>query len=58
MKRAVSVLFISLLTLVFSVPAFGWGQKGHRIITKIAYDNLTNKAKKQVNQILGAGGII
>ena len=58
MKRAICIVAISLLTFSISVPAFGWGQKGHRIITKIAYDNLTGKAKKQVNQILGAGGII
>ena len=58
MKRAVYLLVISLFTLSFSVPAFGWGQKGHRIIAKIAYDNLSKKAKKQVDQTLGAGGMI
>ena len=40
------------------VPAFGWGQEGHRIIAKIAYDNLTPKARKAVDRTLGARGAI
>ena len=47
MKRSISILLVSVLTCVYSVPAFGWGQKGHRIVAKIAYDNLSCKAKKK-----------
>lgn len=43
---------------MYCLPAFGWGQEGHRIIAKIAYDNLNRKAKKNVDAILGKQGII
>lgn len=51
MKRTISILLVSLLTVVYTVPAFGWGQEGHRIIAKIAYDNMTRKARKSVDRI-------
>ena len=54
--RAWSLCFV--LTLVGTTPAFGWGQKGHRIIAKIAYDNLNCKARKAVDATLGKEGII
>ena len=57
MKKTVFfILFIGLLG--YSLPAFSWGQEGHRIIAKIAYDHLTKKAKKQVDSVLGTRGII
>lgn len=58
MKRSLYILLISVLGCVSSVPAFGWGQKGHRIVAKIAYDNLSCKAKKAVDKTLGKGGMI
>ena len=58
MKRTISILFIAALAAVYAVPAFGWGQEGHRIVAKIAYDNLTHKARKQVDKLLGDRGMI
>lgn len=58
MKRTVYILLISVLSLINSVPALGWGQKGHRIIAKIAYDNLNCRAKKAVDKALGKQGMI
>ena len=58
MKKTISVLCFAFLALVYAVPAFGWGQKGHRIIAKIAYDNLNKKARKAVDQTLGKDGIV
>ena len=58
MKRVVYILLISVLSCTYCVPAFGWGQKGHRIIAKIAYDNLTCKARKAVDKTLGKQGMI
>lgn len=43
---------------LYSLPAWSWGQEGHRIIAKIAYDNLSKKAKKQVDAVLGKQGMI
>lgn len=35
-----------------------WGQKGHRIVAQVAYDNLNKKTRKQVDAILGKHGMI
>jgi len=43
---------------MYCLPAFGWGQEGHRIIAKIAYDHLSKKARKAVDDRLGERGII
>ena len=43
---------------MYCLPAFGWGQEGHRIIAKIAYDNLNYKARKAVDKTLGKQGMI
>ena len=58
MKRFIFLSFVSAWMSMYCLPAFGWGQEGHRIIAKIAYDNLDKKAKKAVDQILGEGGIV
>lgn len=54
-------LFILPLLILFLFPVqqtFGWGQEGHRIIGQIAYNHLSKKAKKQVDKVLGAKGIV
>ena len=43
MKRIISLLFIFAITGMYCLPAFGWGQEGHRIIAKVAYDNLNKR---------------
>ena len=45
------------MTLCF-LSAFAWGAKGHRIVAQVAYDNLSNKTRKQVDAVLGKHGII
>ncbi len=49
MKR---VTLILLLVFSFS-QAYPWGQIGHRAIGKIASNHLSNKARKQLAQIMG-----
>ena len=58
MKRIISLLFIFALTGMYCLPAFGWGQEGHRIIAKIAYDNLNKRARKAVDKTLGDHGMM
>lgn len=58
MRRLISLIMISACLCMYCVPAFGWGQEGHRIIAKIAYDHLSKKAKKQIDAVLGTRGII
>ncbi|MBQ9295635.1 MAG: S1/P1 nuclease [Paludibacteraceae bacterium] len=43
---------------MYSLPALGWGQEGHRIIAKIAYDHLHRGVRKKVDKISGTQGII
>ena len=58
MKRTISIFLILLCACAYSLPMFGWGQEGHRIIAKIAYDNLNKKARKQMDKIMGDHGMI
>ena len=50
MKKVLSLI---LLILVCYTAAFSWGQTGHRVVGQIAYDHLTNKAKKNIEALLG-----
>lgn len=54
MKRFTIILFLTLCV----ASAFAWGQKGHRIVAQVAYDNLNGKARKQVDKVLGKHGMI
>ena len=47
------MLFISLLCLLGATKALAWGQKGHDVVAYIAECNLTPKAKKTIEKILG-----
>ena len=58
MKRIFSLLLVVFFVSAVSVPAFGWGQKGHRVIAQIAYDNLSKKARKAVDKTLGKQGMV
>lgn len=50
--------FLLILISVFSFSAVAYDAVGHRIIADIAYNNLTAKAKKQCDKVLGKHGII
>ena len=58
MKRTILILLTIAVCCGYSVPVLGWGQKGHRIIAKIAYDHLSKKARKAVDSTLGKQGMI
>ena len=58
MKRTLIILLCAVCACMQSLPVFGWGQEGHRIIAKIAYDNLNGKARKAVDKTLGKQGMI
>ena len=55
-KLAKSILIGCFLISIFSLSAYN--VVGHRIISDIAYKNLTSKARKQVDNVLGKRGII
>ncbi|MBR6035226.1 MAG: S1/P1 nuclease [Paludibacteraceae bacterium] len=62
MKRRISRIIILIIVCVcagaYATPAWAWGQEGHRIIAKIAYDHMSRKARKSVDRIMGQRGII
>lgn len=53
MKR-VSV-FVIIAVVVCTIPAMGWGKKGHRIVATVAQNHLTPTAKKNLAALLGQG---
>lgn len=58
MKRLFAVCFLSLILVPSMHQICAWGAKGHRIVAQVAYDNLTNKARKHVDKVLGKQGMI
>ena len=51
-------LYFLSFSLFFSFYLVAYDAVGHRIISEIAYENLTKKARKQVDKVLGTRGII
>lgn len=58
MRRTLFLFVLCVCVCAHSLPVLAWGQEGHRIIAKIAYDNLSSKAKKGVDKVLGKRGMI
>jgi hypothetical protein len=57
-KMKLNKQFFTFLLLVLTVSVSAYDAVGHRIIADIAYDNLTDKARAQVDKILGRGGMV
>ena len=56
MKINKHFLTFCFLGLTLSISAYD--AMGHRIVADIAYDNLTDKARQQVDKVLGKRGIV
>ncbi len=50
-KRILAVIFI-FAALANSIPASGWGEKGHNVIAHIAQAHLTGKAERKITRLL------
>ena len=57
MKRII-ITILSITMLFNGVSALAWGPKGHDIVAAIAEQNLTPKAKKALNELLGGKSIV
>ena len=57
-QRTLLILVCAACASMYSLPAWAWGQEGHRIITKIAYNHLSAKARKNVDAVMGKQGMI
>lgn len=51
-KRTVAISFCLVSTVATSLPAFGWGQTGHRVTGAIAENHLSPAAKAAVVKLL------
>ena len=57
MKRIIFTI-LSISMLLNSISSFAWGSKGHDIVAAIAEQNLTPKAKKELNKLLDGKSIV
>ncbi len=49
---------LTLCSLALTVSLYAYDAVGHRIVADIAYHNLTDKARNQLDKILGKNGIV
>jgi hypothetical protein len=54
----INKLFLTICFLGMTLSIFAYDAVGHRIIADIAYHNLTDKARSQVDKVLGVRGIV
>src|SRR4051794_1901597 len=52
LQRLRRVLLLVGMIACLPAGAAAWGSKGHQIIARIAYDNLSSRARQQVVQLL------
>ena len=54
----INKLLLTIYFLGITLSIFAYDAVGHRIIADIAYHNLTDKARSQVDKVLGVRGIV
>lgn len=52
-RRLSSVAVAVVLLCCYSMPAFGWGPAGHKIVAMIAKQNIKPQTRTRIKQILG-----
>ena len=57
-NRILPIALCIICACAYSLPALSWGQAGHRIIAKVAYDHLNQRARKHVDKVLGTQGMV
>lgn len=58
LNRTLLIAIAISCTTLHSLPCLAWGQEGHRIIAKIAYDHLNKKVRKHIDHVMGSQGMI
>ncbi len=56
--KKITIILLSIILMLDSISLYAWGQKGHDIVAAIAEQNLTRKAKKEIEKLLGGNSII
>lgn len=57
MRKIHFFLFLVLLSFP-SQQILAWGKIGHRVVAQVAYDNLTPRARRHIDKVLGPHGIV
>jgi hypothetical protein len=52
-RKFFSVTVVVVLLCCYSLPVFGWGAAGHRIVAQIAQQNIKPQTRTRIRQILG-----
>ena len=52
MKRLLTFCFMLMAIVPSMHHLYAWGQKGHRIVAQVAYDNSTNTASTCLRALL------
>ena len=53
MAKHISKLIGLILLMVITQTSFGWGVTGHRVVVEIAQRHLSNKATRELKQLIG-----
>ena len=53
MKRFLFLFVVLFSSVLIANPKDFWGQTGHRVVGDIAYNNLSKKAKKNIEKLIG-----
>lgn len=56
--KKIALISLSIILMFNSLTAFGWGAVGHDVIASIAEQNLTRKAKRNLDKILDGKSIV
>lgn len=56
--KKLAIITIGIIMMLNSISLYGWGAKGHDVVAAIAEQNLTRKAKKEIDKLLGGRSIV
>ena len=51
-------LLLTLIALCATLPSFGWGQKGHDTVARIAEENVSRKVLRKAVEVLGGHSLV
>src|SRR5690554_2243510 len=57
-KNKVRQRVLSIVFVIYTFTAFGWGQTGHRVVAQIAQNHLNTSTKKALLDILGNKSLV
>lgn len=56
--KKIAIIALGIIMMLESISLYAWGPKGHDVVAAIAEQNLTKKAKKELNKLLDGRSIV